>query len=98
MADQLKVRIDVTKADLREALCRTFLLTEKRWLEMEALARRIAAERRLKAIVDRMGEIARVPLEPFDKWRAAQDEFDRISEEHDALLDAAYPRRQEGGA
>ena len=85
------MRLSVTKADFLEALCRFFLLTEKRWQEVEQEARRVAAERKLKENKEQTDELLRVPVgDP--RWRSAQRQIDRLFAEHDKLLEIAYPR------
>jgi len=85
------MKIDVTGADWKEALCRRFLLSPKMWEELLQEAKQIAAERKLKANSARTQELLRIP--PSDpRWSARQKEIDRLFAEHDKLLDIAYPR------
>jgi len=91
------VKINVTDADMREAYLRRHLGD---WDALKIEARRIAAARLIKdnqvkqkAVCDWLGSnVPTTTMEQRTAWFKKQDEFDKLCDEHDKLLDAAYPR------
>ena len=86
---------EATIADYQTAYKRRHL---KGWEELEAQAHVIAYERRLEENMREQSELCeRMKTLTGAAWWAVQKRFDELMAEHDALLDAAFPRGTKDG-
>jgi CRISPR/Cas system-associated protein Csm6 len=95
-----RIKIIPTDDDYKKACVRVALVD---WNKIKAEAKEIAAERKLVENRKRTDVLIKKldtltcgrSLAERDKYLKAQEEIDRLFEEHDLLLDIAYPRKKE---
>lgn len=94
----MAVTVKPTDADFEQACVR---LCFKRWSDLKAKAREIAAERMIEASHRETGEIiSKLNSDPRPtgiEWRKLQDRLDKIWADSDALLRIAYPSTYKDG-
>ena len=93
------MRLKVTEADLKAALCEELFLSEERWERIQQrarhnVARRLleenqAEQRRLIAESDALDTSTMAGMAAYLK---RSDRLTRVFAEHDKLLELAYPR------
>lgn len=93
------MKVTPTDADFAQACT---MLWFRKWSDLKAKAREVAAERMIEAGQREIAEIvAKLNTEPrpgHAEWRKLQDRFTELLADGDALLRIAYPRTFKEGA